>query len=1456
MRKVSDKPKKSKTKNKQEDSAGAEDRKVPTLSMELYMHSLQNPILDEFNLLKQIDGSEEVAPEPVKQSPAVEAQPLKEETTEQDDHNKPKSIGVQSLRNRLIPIILLIQFFFLGNLGLGAVISDSLRETMSNQDSEDGMFPVVVILKNQYDTQKLYNQVKDLSLTQRRMQVVQELKHFSQTEQRGLILKLDNLKSQNRVRKVKPLWMANAIGMEASNSVILELSKDTSIARIVHDPMRKLWEDELQIHLPSAGVKRGSKDPDMREIAQHLSLINAPQVWAQGFQGEDVVVAVIDSGVNWAHPDLLGRFWEHPDYINYGYNFLDDNIYTEDSVGHGTFCAGIIAGTGASGTMTGVAPESKIMILKIANATGHSTQMAVWQSIQFAVEYGADVINLSLGWQYSWNPDRVTWRNLMTNTMIAGVSSAVAIGNEGSTSLRTPGDCPPPWLNPDQTLTGGLSGAVSVGATNYQDEVASFSSRGPATWGSIAPFNDYPLNPEMGLLRPDLCAPGVDIVSTNAAATETYTSSSGTSFATPTVAGVMALMYSKKRSLTPEDISRILEESSIPLAPIKNNHSGSGRLDALEAVNAAGAFVDILQYYVLGTENNQIVPGQSALLDVSLINYGNESVSEVVATLSCDDAYATIENAEVYFGTVPAGGSQSSAQMFGLSIAENIPHGYSLELTLSFVAARDIFWEHKIHLNAIAPQLRILRPLVQDPLPGGNGNGVIEAGEHLQLVLPISNTGGLPSSAALFTLEGGEGFELHSVSTTGLPPVEAGGTVYPHAVITIDGDAQIGQELRLNYSLDAYPYLFTGEAITTVGSVINVQIGSGNEVNSPSAAAPINIQYRSLRGQMVITAAELYRGGMIHHDGGLIRKLGFFVESSPLYPLPDFTIRMKHTTQENVADHDDGPFHTALVMDSYGPAAGGWDMLELETPFAWNGIDNILIDTAFSRAQTYNSSGQLRIEYRPDSYRYVRADNADQTSEVTTSVSANKPQITFGISETLVFSGASNLVAVNDGTSIDLSWDAPGSTGIEGYNLYRNGIQIASIDADATQWSDHNITHSTLYYYFVKTLIAGVETLPSNIVEITSNDPVAMPLILPENTIQSTPYIVSISCATPGATIRYTLDGATPGHDSPIYAGSFELSGFHTTVKAIASVANSFDSEIATRDYYLLPVPQNLVLVPSPGLAELSWDPAQRVSPGKKAEQRNEDTLLGYNVYRAYNACEYEKQNPSPINANIFSDANLPSGEYQYYVTSVFGAGESHASQIVSADIIGYLPMVQFTPPAGSYEQEIQVKLVSTIPSSRIFYTTDGTDPHSGSTQYNGSALSLLESTTIKAYSGADGWLDSPISSGEYIITDSANEDHNQVPASTGIKACFPNPFNPDVTIQYTLSKPNSVQLDVFSVKGQLVKRLLDTQQNAGEFRITWDGRDASGNVSSSGIYFIRLRTRDAVSTRKVMMLK
>ena len=464
-----------------------------------------------------------------------------------------------------------------------------------------GKVKINIILKTQSDATELRMTADAFSTkAERRDFVVNTLKNQAKESQKDLLNYLNTLEMNGAVEEIRSLWIVNSISCYAEESLIDEISRRDDVLAVYKVEEFSLPEEE-NIAIPA---ERG----DGREIAENIVKVNADQVWALGYTGEDVLVAIIDTGVRLDHADLQGRFWDGgAEYPNHGYDFYSHDNDPSDTHGHGTHVAGTIVGTGVSGTQTGVAPGAKIMVLKVFHGEDNLTEPTMWvEAMQFALEHGADVLSMSLGQPLPEASVKLMMRQACDNTLAAGVVASVCAGNSRQIQMLapvpyniwSPGDCPPPHLHEDQMVNaGGTSCVICVGAVNFNDVLGDFSSQGPSTWSNVAQYNDYPYSSgsatNIGLIRPDVCAPGVNIKSLDWSTTNGYCLKSGTSMATPCVTGTIALMLSKDPELTPEQIDEILERTAVPLSAHKSNDFGSGRIDALAAVNAVGDdFID------------------------------------------------------------------------------------------------------------------------------------------------------------------------------------------------------------------------------------------------------------------------------------------------------------------------------------------------------------------------------------------------------------------------------------------------------------------------------------------------------------------------------------------------------------------------------------------------------------------------------------------------------------------------------------------------------------------------------------------------------------------------------------------------------------------------------------------------------------------------------------------------
>lgn len=452
---------------------------------------------------------------------------------------------------------------------------------------------VMVLMKGQYNRTELCRKAEFIpTRAARRDFVVKELQNFTEASQYDLMVTLNELEQQGLVSSIHSLWSANALYFTTTEEVAQALAERPYIASISPVIEYRCIPDE---------ETRLEHQPYYDYIAPNIRQVNADQVWELGNKGQGVVVAVIDTGVNYNHVDIANHLWDGgEEFPNHGYdvyNFDDDPM---DDNGHGTHCAGIVCGDGTAWLATGVAPEATLMCVKSTNEEGSSGAVNIVKGMEWAVEHGCDLISLSQGIAKANVADKELLRHCCDAFLDAGIVVVAAAGNEGSETMqnvcpipnnvRVPGGCPPPYLDPDQMMNpGGLSCVVTVGAVNENDSVANFTSHGPVTWQDTE-FGDYPYDTtgrEIGLIRPDVCAPGEMIWSLKYNNIYDYDYRSGTSQATPCVAGIVALMLHQNPELTPAAICQILEETALKLTPTKSNITGVGRVDALAAVMAA-----------------------------------------------------------------------------------------------------------------------------------------------------------------------------------------------------------------------------------------------------------------------------------------------------------------------------------------------------------------------------------------------------------------------------------------------------------------------------------------------------------------------------------------------------------------------------------------------------------------------------------------------------------------------------------------------------------------------------------------------------------------------------------------------------------------------------------------------------------------------------------------------------
>ncbi len=409
-----------------------------------------------------------------------------------------------------------------------------------------------------------------------------------------------------RGKRFRDLWIINSLALHADESLILALAEQPEIKKIRLDGIIKA-EEPIQNQQPAAGW--------------NLQAIQAPDLWAEGFTGEDVVIAVFDSGVDLRHA-AIGSKWRGgaDDWFNpyaaqcstaactpceaSGETPCDDE--TGEDRGHGTAVTGILLGGEIDGEPIGVAPGAQWIAAKIFRDDGTASLSFIHEAFQWILDHPdpPDLVNGSWGFESSsgecdgeYRPDVQALRN-------AGIGVVFSAGNTGP----DPASSISPANYPESLAVG------STGSISSLFEVSPFSARGPSACD--------------GSIYPDSVAPGFHIrtaaVTMGGLTPEAVGIVSGTSFAAPHVTGVLALLRNAFPELSMSGLEAALLQSAEDLGEAGADQAyGSGMLNALAA-----------HHLLMGIPNislhDPIAPANDLILDFGSVSPGGEVLETVV----------------------------------------------------------------------------------------------------------------------------------------------------------------------------------------------------------------------------------------------------------------------------------------------------------------------------------------------------------------------------------------------------------------------------------------------------------------------------------------------------------------------------------------------------------------------------------------------------------------------------------------------------------------------------------------------------------------------------------------------------------------------------------------------------------------------------------------------------------
>lgn len=497
----------------------------------------------------------------------------------------------------------------------------------------------------------------------RRTAIVNALQQTAHNSQAGVLQALSapvatsSLTGQGQVTAasdIRPLWIINAIAAKGSLDTILALAArpDVQIVRLDKEIKLEDWRVEDGSWLPShlnqpASIPQLQSSPEWGIAKIRANLVQQ----ALGITGAGVVVANIDSGVDWLHPALQSKYRGYtgpgklPQHLGNWFDATGEGAtYPVDGNGHGSHTMGTMVGD----TGIGVAPGARWIAVRAFDSSGGAQNSWLHTAFQWILApngnpaLAPDVVNNSWGSSFGASTE---FQADVQVLLSAGIYPVFSAGNNG----------------PDEATIGSpgsLDIALAVGATDVNDEVALFSSRGPSPWGKI---------------KPEISAPGKEVRSTLPGGA--FGVLSGTSMAAPHVAGTVALMLQASPALANNlnGISTALMSTAVPLgSPIPNNDSGWGRIDAYRAVMAVGSF-GTLQ----GAVTHAGAPVGGATIQISPHGGG----SAIFTTSQANGTYLQGLAPNTYDVTASAFG-YTSVTTYGLTIVSQTPTIQNFSLTL------------------------------------------------------------------------------------------------------------------------------------------------------------------------------------------------------------------------------------------------------------------------------------------------------------------------------------------------------------------------------------------------------------------------------------------------------------------------------------------------------------------------------------------------------------------------------------------------------------------------------------------------------------------------------------------------------------------------------------------------------------------------------------------------------
>ncbi len=454
------------------------------------------------------------------------------------------------------------------------------------------------------------------------------------------------------VTSARPLFAGQGLPAELGQIVVLELARGSDVMAMAEalgrDPRFEWVEpDYLAYPAQADGVELVPDDPEFAD-QWGLEQIEAPAAWEVETGSETVVIAIVDSGIDRMHPDLLSKLWVFVDDYH-GWDFVSEDNDPADDNGHGTQVAGVAAAlTDNNLGVAGTCWNCRLMSVKVMSAGGVANYSDIALGVVYAAQKGAQVINLSLG-GYSYSSTLLAAIQTAVNTY-----GAVVVAGAGNDNVSTP------------FYPAAYDEAIAVTGTDESDLKASFSDYG--AWV-------------------DLSAPAVDIQTTFSGGG--YGAVDGTSVAAPFVSGVAGLLVSEHADWSNDLLRAQMEHTAEALDVLNLGYEGLlgyGRVNAGSALTTNPMpLIEVFERLVNGDPLGRPTPGESSTLEITLSNEWL-AASGVNAVLSTGDAYVTITQNTADFGDLLAGGTATGSPAYAFDVVVEAGYDHPIDFTLTVSA--------------------------------------------------------------------------------------------------------------------------------------------------------------------------------------------------------------------------------------------------------------------------------------------------------------------------------------------------------------------------------------------------------------------------------------------------------------------------------------------------------------------------------------------------------------------------------------------------------------------------------------------------------------------------------------------------------------------------------------------------------------------------------------------------